>query len=246
MTTKLDEKKILRNAKKMGEEWIKAIKFDGKNDLVKIKKELEARTHSGEPVMAVVVEGIDEVVPAIIEGVTSYNKKTGYEGDIKQQIKDLKVHECIWEYYYMAFYDCAYKQCPDQSHEFGRQSFLEACRAGLGFVINLGNLMIGICRPVAHRNKDSQLHCLTGPAIVWGKHTEWWIDGVQVEEYVVMNPEKITVDEIAKANEGLQNVLIKQFKKANKDLEKVLFPYVTTHVELVNKIINAKVKKSAA
>lgn len=100
-------------------------------------------------------------------------------------------YQCVWDYYLMAFYGCAYAQSEDQSHEFGRQSFYDAFAAGLGFYINMGSLAVGVLLPEAHIDEEGRLHRVDGPAIVWGEEKQYWWRGTKVEEDWIMNPESI-------------------------------------------------------
>lgn len=222
----VDEKKVLKNAKLMGKKWLKAFKLDGKADKEKILSELSKRTFKGKPVEAVVVDSPEEAVKVLKDTIPSAT------------LKKLEPWNCIWDYYSMAFYNCAYSQCPDQSDEFGRQSFFEAFKAGLGFVINLGGFMVGVCLPEAHKTKANKLHRKDGPAIVWGDHKEWWLNDIKVTQKIVEEPETITIKEIIKEqDEKVQNIMMKLFVKHHKDnLDNELFPYSMSHTDLVQRL----------
>jgi len=174
----MDSKKVLDNAAKIGQKYLDAFHLDGKHDKEVIAKELNARTFEGEPVYALVVDSPDDVYDAIKEGLN--HLLNGNKKAVKEKMAELDPCGCIWDYYLMAFYDAAYSQCHDQSDEFGRQSFFEAFKAGLGFYINLGNLAIGVCLPEAHRDDQNRIHRENGPAIVWGKSKRYFWHGTEI------------------------------------------------------------------
>lgn len=164
---KINSEEVLNNAKLIGDQYLKAFDCTGDYDLKKIKKALEGRIHEGHPVEIVVVKSPDEAIKVIKKKI----EETGAQ---------VNPYNCIWDYYLMAFYHAAYAQCPDQSHEFGRQNFLEAFKNGLGFYINLGNFAVAITRPMAKRDDQLRIHCQDGPAIIWGKTKQYFWHGVEV------------------------------------------------------------------
>lgn len=190
---KSEEDQIIKNALKIGQKYLDNFRPDGNPDKEKIRQELCKRTFEGEPVYALVVDSPDEVMGAIREGAyhlyyTEYKSNGDTDRKAKKKAKEstekimreLRPHDCIWDYYMMAFYHAAYSQCPDQSHEFGRQDFFEAFCAGLGFYINLGSLGIGVCLPEAHTDDQNRIHRENGPAIVWGKTKQYFWHGTDV------------------------------------------------------------------
>lgn len=186
----IDEKKLLENAKKMGEVWVESFNPDGNVDREKILEELGKRTFEGKPVYADLVDSPSEIKAAIEKAILQLEGKLSKK-ELQSRIKELRPWDCIWDYYQMAFYSIAYSQCPDQEHEFGRQSFLEAFKAGLGFVITLGPALIGVCLPEAHRDENMRIHRATGPAIVWGKEKQYWWHGVQVPDEWIEKTDKV-------------------------------------------------------
>ena len=102
-----------------------------------------------------------------------------------------QAYRCVWDYYYMAFYACAYAQCPDQSHEFGRQSFFEPFRSGIGFYVNCGGYAIGVMMPEVHLDEERRIHHPTQAAIVWGNRKEYWFRGVKVPEEWILQPDSV-------------------------------------------------------
>ena len=172
---------VLENAAKVADKWVAAFKPDGKPNLKKIEQLLNKRTHNGLPVQCIVVASLEEVPEALERVVKLALGPKATKKQVSDKLKTLDIYSSIWDYYLMAFYDAAYSQCPDQSHEFGRQSFFEAFEAGLGYYINLGNYAVGVCLPEAHQDDQSRIHNATGPAIVWGSDRQYWWHGVQVE-----------------------------------------------------------------
>jgi len=191
MSTNLDSQKILDNAKLEGDKWLEAFSLNMKPDREKIKAELSKRTFDGKPVVVRVVDSPAGVIPAVKE-LIQLGEENLTEVEISERLSELNLLGYIWDYYLMAFYGSAYKQCPDQSHEFGRQSFLEAFRAGLRFIINLGPAIVGVCLPEAYRDDQLRIHRQDGPAIVWGDEiVQYWWHGTRVEEDWIMKPESV-------------------------------------------------------
>lgn len=167
---------VIEKAKAIGQKYLDCFNLTGNYDLKRIAKALEGRTHNGKPVEIVVVASLDEAVEVI--------KKD-------PRMKGLSPWNCIWDYYLMAIYDALYSQCPDQSHEFGRQSFYEAFKEGLGYYINLGSFAVAIARPEAYRDPQMRIHREDGPAIRWGKRVSYWWHGVQVEADWIEHKDKV-------------------------------------------------------
>jgi len=158
------DKKIFENAAIIGQKYLDCFNLTGNYNLDDIKKALSKRTHDGKKVKIVVVSCPSEAVKVL-----------------KPLMKDnLSPQNCIWDYYYMAFYDAAYSQCPNQDHEFGRQSFYEAFKAGLGYYINLGSFAVAVARPFVSKDPQNRVHKDNGPAIVWGKDKKYFWHGTEV------------------------------------------------------------------
>ena len=180
----MNNDKILNNAKEMGEKWLDTITFNGTGNSDKVKTILSKRTFNGKPITTYVVNSCKEAVKLVHQLINNSDLNA-------KQKKELQPWSCIWDYYDMAFWDCAYSQCPDQSHEFGSQSFLEACKHGLGYYINLGSVAIGIMRPEAHVDMEQRIHNPQGPAIVWGDEKQYWWRGVKVPEKWITDPDSV-------------------------------------------------------
>jgi hypothetical protein len=60
---------------------------------------------------------------------------------------------------------------------------------------------------------NDQLHREDGPAIEWGDGSkEWYINGVNVPKYVILQPEKITLERIFKAkNNEVRSIMIERY-----------------------------------
>jgi hypothetical protein len=110
------------------------------------------------------------------------------EATVAAKVKELRPHDCVWDYYWMAFYESACGQLQDEP-EFTRRSLFACFRAGMGYLVNLGSLKIGVCLPEAHVDDRRRLHRAGGPAIVWGDDRQWWHGGVRVEEGWIADPE---------------------------------------------------------
>lgn len=184
----INQKSILENAKNYAQEWLNSFVTDGKPNVKEIKKNLDSRTFNGEPVTAFVAKSPKEATEVLISWaedqikenkiVLSKKKKEDY---IREMFKD--VHNCIWDYYLMALYESACKDLPNkdfEGSEFIYQSLLPAFKAGLGYVINLGPLIVGVCLPEAYMDEQRQIHRHDGPAIIWGEDKQYWWHGVQV------------------------------------------------------------------
>lgn len=109
---------------------------------------------------------------------------------------------------------------PEKYPEF-TQNILEAAEAGL-WGINPRHLEIDcLVRPVI-RSRLGQLHNDKGPALVLGRTEVFYWNGVHVDPYVVLEPQKITTDRIAKEwNVERRRVLLERmgyeryFKESN-------------------------------
>ena len=71
----------------------------------------------------------------------------------------------------------------------------------------------GAERPGQPGERSRRLHCDTGPALVWGDFTVWFIHGVVVNEQIVMRPETQTPDQILKdeRNEEVRRVRMERY-----------------------------------
>lgn len=105
-------------------------------------------------------------------------------------------YKCKWDYYYMAFYESCMHSA-EISHPFTDQTLLPAVAEGLGYLINLGTLIVGVMLPEkAYRDEDNRIHHPTGPAIIWGNEKQYWWRGVQVEESWILDPSSIDAKEV--------------------------------------------------
>lgn len=169
--------KLIDKAKANGQKWLDNFRPNGQPDMDVITSVLNARTFNGEPVTAVVVKSPGEATAVIKQYITKHVPKDKQEEIISN------VHNCIWDYYYMAFYESACSILEDKDFpqaEFIYQSLLPAFTAGLGWIVNLGGFIVGICLPEAHQDDQSLIHKETGPAIIWGDDKQYWWHGVQI------------------------------------------------------------------
>lgn len=175
--------------------WIDNFRPHGKPDIDKIQSILSKRTFKGELVEARVAKCPEEALNIII----NWAKKAIEDGadgadekEVREEINNAYV--CIWDYYLMSFYESAcsiLKEKEFPGSEFIYQSLLPAFNAGLGYLINLGPLIIGVCLPEGHVDDEKRIHKGNGPAIIWGNDKQYWWHGVRVEEDWIMNPDSI-------------------------------------------------------
>ena len=138
----------------------------------------------------------DEVPADLIKHMKSFDGKSlkdASDVEVDARIKELEPWRCIWDYYDMAFWESAYSQLPEDKKidEFMNQSFFPAFKLGLGFVINLGSLVVGVALPEAHRDEEGRLHREDGPAVVWGDDHQYWWRGVQIEKDWIENKDDV-------------------------------------------------------
>jgi len=172
----INEEEVLRNAKKRAQEWLDAFRLDGECDVDGIVRELSKITYKGKPCLACVVTSVEDCAKAFILCVSLFDKT----GNVKEAARALSPDRYIWDYYSMAFYDCACQALPRNDVEFMCHSLHEAFRLGLGYVINLGPLLIGVTRPEAHVDDNSMVHRDDGPAIIWGDKERFFWHGLEV------------------------------------------------------------------
>lgn len=186
---------ILKAAEKEGNLWIESATFDGKSNLPIIKSELEQIEFEGKPVKAYVTNDLHGVIPLIIQAAMDECGGNIEKG--KKLLKTLTPQHCIWDYYLMAFYECAYHRLPIESQdiEFMNHSLLDAFKAGLGFVINFGDVLIGLTRPEAYRDDRNRIHNADGPAIIWGQEEQYWWHNSRIPDKWIKNPNACTVED---------------------------------------------------
>ena len=173
MSKKDLEKEVLEKAKSLAVNWCESFRLDGKHNLEECYKALEGRTGpNGEPVHVEVFLSPEEAVE--------------YLSTIPN-VKDLQPWSCMWNYYYAAFYECA-ATAAGINHYLTNQSLLPAFKAGVGYIINFGSLIVAVCLPEAYRDEQFRIHREDGPAIVWGTEEQYWWRGVQVEKEWIMEP----------------------------------------------------------
>lgn len=195
MAKKKTDEEILKEASARADEWLEAVVFDGKADIPKIEAELKKCRHKGlEPIVRV-VGSVGDVAKAVWEAAVE--AREGNEKDAKKQLSKVSPHLCVWSPYLMAFYESAYLAL-GKEHGFIQPCLLEAARHGLGFVVNLGGVLVGVTRPEAYRDEESRIHREDGPAIIWGSLKEWWWHGVKVEEKWIEDKDSITKEDFKK------------------------------------------------
>jgi hypothetical protein len=103
---------------------------------------------------------------------------------------------CIWDYYYMTFFEAGTCYLPDEELPEVLQShnrLFEAYKAGLGFVFDFGCLQVGVTMPQVKldNNVPRGIHCEDGPAVVWGEYKGYWWHNTQVEPDWIEKKNKI-------------------------------------------------------
>ena len=180
------DNEIIENAKKHAQKWLDAFSLDGNPNTDKILEVLSNRTFKGEKVEAYVAKSPEEAIEILTKCAE------GKDNDVKEVIRN--AYSCIWDYYLMAFYESSCAQLPNKDFEgaeFIYQSLLPAFEAGLGYLINLGPLIVGVCLPEAYRDDQFRIHKENGPAIIWGNDEEYWWHGTKVEKDWIENPDKV-------------------------------------------------------
>lgn len=190
--TDLDQEKILKEAEILGQKWVDAFKPDGNANVEAIQEVLSKRVFQGEPVTAFTVRSPQETVDLLRK---LYDEAPKEDKDHLRGIFS-RAHECIWDYWSMAFYEttCSFLPKKDfgDASEMIYQSLKPAFDEGLGYVIMLGSLIIGVCLPEIHRDGERRIHRPDGPAITWGEHKEWMWHGVTIpSEWVETDPDQI-------------------------------------------------------
>ena len=166
--------------------WVAAFDTSKCGDMEAIAKRFNQRGKT-----FICVPGPDHVIHAIIFYLKTFDKVD--DEDIPEIVEKLEPHKCIWDYYLFAFYESAFSQLDEEDkHEFVRDSFFEMFKAGLGHIVNLGDLIIGIPLPKAVINQNDQLHCEDGPAVEFADGTKayWWND-VEVDREVIEDPDSV-------------------------------------------------------
>lgn len=116
--------------------------------------------------------------------------------DATQRLESCKgviaeAYDCVWDYYWMAFYESA-MQANEIPFYLTDQTLLPAFRAGVGFIINLGSVMVGLKMPEVKLDERELLHCEDGPAVTWGgRNSQYWWHNVQVPSEWIEDKENI-------------------------------------------------------
>lgn len=179
MSTKMNEDEIFQQAKAEGEKWIAALNFSSDGDVDAVQKCLDARVFEGNPVKAYVVRSPKEASDLLLRLVEEAPAEK--QKEYMNVVKD--AHNCIWDYYLMAFYESACSVLPNKDFphaEFIYQSLFPAFQNGLKYFINLGPVIVGVMGPRVKFDEAGRIHCQDGPAEVWGEEKFYFWRGVQV------------------------------------------------------------------
>jgi len=180
----LTKAEILEAAKAEAKLWLAAFTTDGSYDLDKIQSELEKKFEGS---LVICVEDPADLPQAIVRGIRQID---GDAVDIKKRVHELTPWSCIWDYYLMAFYECACGRM-EAEPEFTKKSFFEAYKAGLGHIVNLGGLIVGLPRPRLVVDAANRLTNAAGPAIEYKRTKLWWHHGVQVPQAWIERPDTV-------------------------------------------------------
>ena len=148
-----EQQELVKKAQKNSEKWIASLKTDGNPNVEEIQKILNIRTFEGKPVTAYVTRSPWEAVEVLKNVLAKeemkklkLSSKEAISNWMKERIKELQPWAAIWDYWDMAYSECIYYNLPQeyQEVEFLNQSLFQAFEHGLGFLINLSELVIGI------------------------------------------------------------------------------------------------------
>jgi hypothetical protein len=104
------------------------------------------------------------------------------------------VTSCIWDYYFMAFYEAGTSCIPSAERPEALQdhnSLFGAFQQGLGFILDFGNLVVGVTMPEVHLDNEQRLHRENGPAVSWGKDEFTWWHGTEVPTEWIEDKESV-------------------------------------------------------
>jgi hypothetical protein len=113
------------------------------------------------------------------------------------QITKLEPHDCIWDYYLFAFYESAYAGMSEK-HPFISPLWFRCVSQGLGFIVNLGSLLVGLVLPEAHIDANHAIHRADGPALRWGEEKHWVWHNIELPKQVIEQPDTVTADVLLK------------------------------------------------
>src|SRR3990167_223194 len=102
---------------------------------------------------------------------------------------------CAWASGYYAYYDF-FERIGITTKE--QVKLKELTLTGTWDFLWYKDLCVVTCRPSKiHKNKRGQLHCSNGPAAQWPSgEVYWFLNGISVNEKIVLHPEKLTKNEI--------------------------------------------------
>lgn len=211
----LDKNTIIERSKSYSEKWIKAFN-DTKNGLVPHNQAtalacLKDRDYEGKPVRAYIVSNPKKIVDICKQEIAldraSDPNAYGADKSPDQIIKDLNIPSCVYDFYMIAFWDSCYSQIEDK-HPFLKKSLFPAFEAGMWYLVNLGEVIIGVMAPKVWTDANNRLHRQDGPAIVWDDIKSYWWHGVRVPDASIEAPETLTLKEIMDANQETRRSII--------------------------------------
>ncbi len=209
MESKYTQEEILERAKGFAQQWIDSIRFDGKHDLGAIQNVLANRlgpppegddngprnqcvtrtVDSPLKVQAALRDSLKEVVESDKLHVPDGSTKEKEINKITESFGE--ANRCVWDYYLMAFYESA-MQAAGLNHYFTDQSLLPAFQNGLGYVVNYGDVLVGVTLPEAKFDDRDNLHSEAGPALRWSDDvSEYWWHGTEIQSEWIENKESV-------------------------------------------------------
>lgn len=111
-----------------------------------------------------------------------------------------------------SYYDFFEKELGLDFSDYNYSSWRET--VNLGLIYPLDNVCIVSQKPsVINLDDQNRLHCEDGPALSYvGGFDIYSINGVRVDEYVVANPEKITIDDIKnEKNQEVKRIKVERY-----------------------------------
>lgn len=186
----LTEEQIFAKARELGDEWLSTFDVTGDYSLDAIEAALQNRTGpNGEDVKIYVARDPAQAVELLNVGAAE-NRGTLTDEEVATELSN--AHNCVWDYYWMAFYESA-AQAAGIDNYMTNQTLLPAFQVGLGYLINMGNFMVAVARPEAHLDPDRELHSETGPAVVWGDSIkQYFWHGTEIPSEFIEDKEHLT------------------------------------------------------
>ena len=168
--------------------WMNNIHFDGKYDEYVIRQELERRTFQGKPVKVHFWHSPMEARRNLMDMVGS-----------EEKFHEAQFWRCFYDFFFMGFYEPVYDKLPPEKRtgwEF-QFSLSDAFAAGLAFIIDLGDELVGIPMPALKWDERDRLHSPDGPAVNWADNErEYDWHGITIPQAWIESPQDLDVGKI--------------------------------------------------